>query len=525
MESFPAHKIDRGVTALHGSQHQSSMFYNVLFLTAGSLALRLVQMIFQIYISKVMGAAGLGQMQLIMAVGGFATILASGGIRIAVTCLTAEEIAHPERVHAAVRCCLLFGGWLSALVALLLFFLAPFLAEWWIGTLDAARSLRIYACFLPITILWSVIAGYFTTEGRVRELVSLEIFERLLSIGLVVAGFQLALFTPCEMIFLGSGIATTASFAVLSKKYVKACPSRDTSVSWEMLSRVVRLTIPLGINDILRSGLNTVENIIVPKGLQRSGQTGNGALAAYGVICGMVFPVITFPAVLLYALSDLLVPEMARCRAADQKERIITLAERCLRMTVVYAVFCAGGCFLLGDNLGLLLFSNADAGVHIRIYAPLMTILFLDTVTDGMLKGLSQQIYTVRYNTATSLLDVIFLFLLLPRYGIGGFLFSFTVTHGINFFFSFRRLSITTGYLPRFHTTIAAAASCVLVVYLLLPICERIKIDILTTIAEIVIFGAGYFLLLLGFGAIRYDDVVWLRQLVKHNRKKRKIAD
>lgn len=50
---------------------RDSMFYGAMLLTAGSLGLRLVQMAFQVYISGVMGAAGLGRMQLIMTIGGF----------------------------------------------------------------------------------------------------------------------------------------------------------------------------------------------------------------------------------------------------------------------------------------------------------------------------------------------------------------------------------------------------------------------------------------------------------------------
>ena len=56
---------------------RNSMFYGAMLLTAGSIGLRLVQLAFQVYISGVMGAAGLGRMQLIMTVGGFAAILAS----------------------------------------------------------------------------------------------------------------------------------------------------------------------------------------------------------------------------------------------------------------------------------------------------------------------------------------------------------------------------------------------------------------------------------------------------------------
>ncbi len=503
-----------GDSLLH---RNSSMFYGAMMLTAGSLGLRLVQMIFQVYISGVMGAGGLGRMQLIMTVGNFAAILASGGVRIAVTCLAAEEAGKDSAsgVKTAVSCCIVYGLGLSLLVAVGMFFLAPVLAETWVDDLSAALPLRIFSVFLPITVLWSVLAGYFTAAGRITELVGLEFFERLASIGLVVLGLKLDFLglDPCTMIFLGSSLATLMSFLLLLRRYLATIRHTAMLPFVPMMRRLLALTLPLGFNDILRNGLNTVENIIVPKGLRQSGKDGESAIAAYGTISGMVFPVITFPSVILYSLSDLLVPEMARCRAKERLERVQFLADKCLRLTVLFAAAMAGLGLLLGGDLGQLLFRSADAGTYIRIFAPLAVILYLDAITDGMLKGLSQQIHSARYNTITSVMDVVFLAVLLPRYGIGGFLFSFTVTHAVNFYLSIRRLIIVTGYLPKFHSTVKAAISCggAILTVCLLPKAAGLP----GLLSSGGIFLAVYLLLILVSGALTREDIRWLWGLIR----------
>ena len=146
---------------------RDSMFYGAMLLTAGSLGLRLVQMAFQVYISGVMGAAGLGRMQLIMTIGGFCAILASGGVRIAVTYLTAREAGmdHPSGVRSAVRCCGLYGGVLSLFVAGALLLLSDKLAVWWVEDPSAAVPLRIFGVFLPVTVEWSVLAVFKRRDG------------------------------------------------------------------------------------------------------------------------------------------------------------------------------------------------------------------------------------------------------------------------------------------------------------------------------------------------------------------------
>lgn len=495
---------------------RNSMFYGAMLLTLGSIALRFVQMIFQVYISGVMGASGLGRMQLIMTIGNFAAILASGGVRIAVTCLAAEEAGRDNAsgVRTAVRCCALYGLVLSTLVALVLYTMAGFFADAFLDDPSAALPLRILAVFLPINCLWAVLAGYFTAAGRITELVGLEFFERIASIGLVVLLLRTGSFglDACTVIFLGSSLATTASFLLLLFRYGASIRSVPVLPFRPMLLRLLKLTLPLGFNDILRSGLGALENILVPKGLRRSGSSGEEALSSYGTICGMVFPVITFPSVILYSLSDLLVPEMARCRAKERNERIRFLTDKCLRLTLLFAVAAAGLCFLLGEELGLLLFGSLEAGVYIRIFAPLIVILYLDAITDGMLKGLSQQLHSVRYNTITSILDVGLLWLLLPRYGIGGFLAAFTVSHALNFYMSLRRLIIVTGYLPRFRATFLSALCCGICLCLapLLPLSG----DVGGTVLRGLCFLLLYLVLARFTGALSGDDIQWLGSLI-----------
>lgn len=494
----------------------NSLFYGAMLLTAGSLGLRLVQMAFQVYISGVMGAAGLGRMQLIMTVGGFAGILASGGVRIAVTYLAAQEAGrdHASGVRTAVGCCGLYGGVLSLAVGTILFLLADRLAIWWVEDATAALPLRIFAVFLPITVEWSVLAGYFTAAGRITELVGLEFFERLSSIALVVLGITLLPgWDPCTMIFLGSSIATLMSFLMLLIRYFRTVRYIPMSGRKAMLRRLVKLTIPLGLNDILRSGLSTVENLLVPKGLRMGGRDGESAIADYGTVCGMVFPVITFPSVILYSISDLLVPEMARCQAKGRTERVKFLADQCLRLTVLMAAAAAGLGLGLGQELGQLLFSSAQAGEYICMFSLLVLMLYPDAITDGMLKGLGQQLHSVRYNTLTSLLDVGMLAILLPTKGMGGFLAAFTVSHGVNFFLSLSRLIRVTGYQPRFHATLKAALAvgAGLLALRTMPVSADLP-GVLLGCGE---FLGAYGAVVLLTGALTREDIRWLAGMAK----------
>ena len=127
---------------------------------------------------------------------------------------------------------------------------------------------------------------------------------------------------------------------------------------------------------------------MIPRGLAAFGLRQQGAMAAYGVIHGMVFPILMFPATLLYALADLLVPELARCSAANSHTRIHYLTSRCLKMGLLFACAVAGLLYCIAAPLAEVIYDEPLAGRYLQLFAPLVLMLYPDAIVDSMLKGL-----------------------------------------------------------------------------------------------------------------------------------------
>ena len=410
-------------------------------------------MCFQVYLSNRIGAAGIGLLQLITSVSFLAMTIGSAGVRVAAMYLTAEEYGarRPGGMQKALLCCLIYGFVVSSLCAVALYRAAEWIAVEWIQDIRAASSLRVLAWSMPATCLWSVLAGYFTACSRLRQLVWVQFIDQALAISVTVLllVFWVGADTEraCLSIHMGNAAATVVTLFLLAALALggRRAPVPEGLSMWK---RLVRLCVPLAANDALRSGLSTTEHLLIPRGLGQYGGSSEKAMASYGTIHGMVFPVMMFPAVLIQSLSDLLVPELARCRAARDQRRIRQLADRCLRMGMLFAAAVSGLCLSLATPLGMLLYGSEEAGVYLRLFAPLVLILYMDAMVDGMHKGMGQQVYCVRVNTFTNFLDVALLWVLLPRWGIAGYFFTFTFTHVVNFFFSIARLMTVTGYTP-----------------------------------------------------------------------------
>ena len=485
------------------------IFYSALLLTAVNLLLRFSGTGFQVFISNRLGAEGVGLLQLVLSVGGLSTTMAVAGIRTGAMYLTAEELGkkRPGNVRFVLSGCFTYSILISTVICITLSIAALFLAKNWIGDQRTVPALRLLAAFIPVNCLCSVMIGYFTAANRIGALSAVEVAEQLCSMALT-AGL-LSFWSnhdpirSCKAVILGSSIGTCLTLGLLIVLRILERPPHSSPIP--IRSRLLQIAVPLAIADDVKSGLNTLENLMVPKRLSLHSETAN-PLSAFGTICGMVFPVLMFPAAILYALAELLIPELARCNAAGSKARIRYLIRKSLRIAMLYGYLFSGLMILVAEPLCRHLYKSNLAGYWLKRYALLIPMLYCDAITDAMTKGLGQQKACVRYNILTSAMDVAGLYLLLPKYGMTGYYISFVITHVLNFGLSIRRLLKITSRKPRLYIVLLSAAATTTAIFLcsLIPsciwacICYPVVLVALFTLCNIT--GTG--------------DLKWLKRLI-----------
>lgn len=479
-------------------------------LTGVNLLLRLVSTSFQVFVSRKIGAAGVGLLQLVMSVGALAMTAGMAGIRTATMYLTAEELGRKrsENVTWVLSGCFLYSILCSGGICIALHVFAPFLAENWVGDIRTVGAIRLYGSFVPVFCLCGVMTGYFTAANKIGTLAIVEVAEQLFSMAvtLVALTFWAGDSSPkaCESVIFGSGISCVITLLTLIVLRIRERAKTGAPIS--IRSRILQSAVPLGLADNLKAGISTTENLMVPKRLALYPGT-QSPLAAFGMVCGMVFPILMFPAAILFGLAELLIPELARCAAAGSVARTQYLAKRSLRVAVLYGFVFSGLEFLAAEALCVSLYNNQEASSYLRLYALLIPILYCDAITDAMIKGLGQQKACVRYNIITSAMDVIFLFLLLPKYGMMGYFFSFLVTHVINFGLSLRRLLKIAGSVIQWGMPLLTALATVLAVWA----ASHLRQLPLQIGAFTLLFGS----LLVIFRVVHKEDILWISGLVR----------
>lgn len=435
-------------------------------LTAVNLLLRFVGTSFQVYLSSTIGAEGIGLLQLVMSVSGLAMTAGTAGIRTTTMYLSAEELGRkqPGRAAQVLTGCFIYCIITSGTVSVALYCSAPVISQKWIGDMAALPALRTYAAFLPISCLCGVMTGYFTAANRIGTLAAVEVCEQLFTMTVTVCALMLQphgdTASACRAVVLGNCCGYVLTFTCLLFLYARRKPQPEKI---PVARRILSCGVPLALADDLKAGISSLENLMVPIRLALYPGTSS-ALATFGMVTGMVFPVMMFPAAILYSLAEVLIPELARCAAVGSTRRIRYLIHRNLRVTLLYGLVCGGLLYLLASPICGWLYPGVEVAGYLRSFSVLVPMLYSDLIVDAMTKGLGQQKYCVRYNILSNALDVFLLYFLLPKYGIAGYFASFLVTHLLNFCLSLGRLQKISGVKASFsYTALAVSAGLVAV--------------------------------------------------------------
>lgn len=426
-----------------------TFIYNSLLLTLSAVLMRAVGVGYNVYISNRVGAEVMGLYSLVTNVWGFALTLATSGINLAATRCVAEAGGDQAQIKAAMRKCIIYSLSFGLGAAFLLFLLSGPISVLWLNDARAANPLRIMAFSLPVIAVSSSLSGYFSAVRRVWKSAAVQVTEqaiKIFSVAMLLTPLMpLGVEYACIAIVLGSAIAEILSFAVYALFFVVERKRESHNLPrYERYSnlnkKIFSIALPVAFSTYIRSGLTTVEHILIPLGLREFGLDSAAALESYGVLSGMVLPVVLFPYALIHSFTGLLVPEVSGGIAAGEKKHIEYISSRVWRLTVIFGLCGVGVLAVCSKEFGEVLYSNPEAGRFIYILAPLMPLMYLDTVTDSLLKGMGEQVYTMNVNIADASISVILVRLLVPRFGILGYVAVLYIAELINFAFSAARL-------------------------------------------------------------------------------------
>lgn len=450
-------------------------FLNAISLTATALIIRAVSVIFNVYISNAAGSEAVGLFSLLGSVYAFSITLATAGINLGTTRLVSEAIALKKESLAKKRaaCALMLCTVTGVISSVLLFLLSDLLAKYALGDVRAVIPLKVLSITLTPIAICSCFSGYFTAVRRVKINSAFQLLSQAVRFFTTVFLLSNLAAKDCEsactVLVIGGAVSEFFSFAINFILYLFDRRKLRTSAhpihnepTHNIIGDLISINLPVTISACIRSALSMIQHILIPRGLYRNGGSWSLALSSYGALHGMALPLLLFPSAFTSAFAGLLIPEISACCAQKDFKRLERTSYRALSLSLFFSVGVAGIMLFFSHELGVTVYKNAEAALYIRVLAPLIPVMYIDSAVDAILKGSGHQVYSMNVNIVDTLAACVFALTLVPMIGIWGYVISIYATEILNTTLSLLKLISVSKIRPKVFRQVFKPIICII---------------------------------------------------------------
>ena len=389
----------------------------------------------------------MGLYQVALSVFALFLTLGSGGIPIAVSRTVTQSYAQKRKDKAFSV--LSAGVILSLLLTLPIFLLLEIFGEKLTflfsdtGSFSVFRILLIGLCFSSV---YSVLRGYFWGK---RNFLLPALFDIAEETVMVIVGVLLLqnVASPLSGAQQAAwAVVASYLFSFLAAALCYLFQGGRLSMPQNTLKPLFNAAMPITSVRAGNSLINSAVAVLFPAMLLKAGFSQSDSLQIFGVISGMVLPVLFIPATLIGSLSLVLIPELSEDLFKKNYERLRKNILRSIRFAVLVACTLIPLFYSLGEDIGKIAFSNAEAGILIQRSCPILLPMCLTMISTSMLNSLGFERHTFLFyfiGAAAMLLGILFLPPLCGGYayliGLGS---SFVLTGVCNFVLLFKKCNI-----------------------------------------------------------------------------------
>ncbi|MGN0984529.1 MAG: oligosaccharide flippase family protein [Gemmiger sp.] len=402
---------------------------NAALLTVSGLALRVLGMGFRVYIAARLSSEGMGLYQLILAMYTVFIALASAGIHVAATRLAAQSLARGRGMAATRRglCSTALCMGTTAMVAQAA--LARPVARFFLHDARAELALVILAPSLPFIAVAGALRGCFLARRSVHPNIVSQLVEQ--AVRMAVAALALRITAgwgsgyACAAVFFGNTVSEVVSCLLMvafSLREPAFRPAPEEPLHPYTRRELWDIVLPVEGSRLLASALQAAESSLIPYCLTMYLGSRTDAMAQYGSLKGMALPLLFFPFSVLAALSSLLMPEITRAHTKGDAAATNRLIGRMMAATGAFSLAAGLGFVLFGAPAAEILYGDAQVGRYVHILGFVAPFMYFESMVDGVLKGLGEQLATFRYSLLDSALRMAGIWYFVPRRGMAGFL-------------------------------------------------------------------------------------------------------
>ncbi len=195
------------------------------------------------------------------------------------------------------------------------------------------------------------------------------------------------------------------------------------------------LLTPLTASRVLLNVLQSIEAVSIPVRLQAHGMPLSEALGTYGVLTGMALPCILFPSAITNSVSTMLLPTVAEIQTLNNRRELSNLVGKVTYSCIFLGSICCVSLLTFGEWIGAFLFHSSMAGDYIITLAWICPFLYTNNTLISMINGIGKTTLSFSINSASLGIRIASVFLLIPIFGIEGYLWGLLASQILIFLF------------------------------------------------------------------------------------------
>lgn len=421
-----------------------SLIYGTAVMTLANLTIRILGFVYRVVLSRIIGPQGLGLIQLVYPVFFIAVAFTGSGLPLAVSRLVSEKKAKADHDGAryTISLSLILVAIISIFIIAIVLLNIDFIIQKIIGDNRVKGSLIVILPSLLFIGFAQVFKGYFYGTRDVNPPALAEVIEQVTRMGVAIglllwAAPKYSLPIVAALVMVGTVIGDLVSLLYVHSKYSieqrkllrSIGPYKRLTIdgSKGILASIGKIAIPVTCTRLVSSLLTAANSIIIPQRLMAAGMIQDDAVGLFGIMTGMVLPMLFMPFIVTNALQVNLVPNLAESvtlkRTKDLKDKI-----RKAIIITSYTAFPAVGLLVsLGAPIGDLLYAQPMVG---RLLVPTafgLVFHALSHTSTGIMNGLAQQNKAAIHYIIGSLVQLIcsYALIAIPSIGIYGFIIGF----------------------------------------------------------------------------------------------------
>ncbi len=363
----------------------ASLKKQALVLTLANAYTRALGFVLRLVTARLMGAQALGVMEMASSAVMLAITPVTAGVPTAMSRLTAQKNANPTVVlHTGLA----FVKTLATFLMPAMLVLSPGIA-WLLGDMRTLPSILTSLPCILLLGLCAVYSGYFYGLDDAATPALNECAEQtircVLAVGLLMIFANRSVALTSALPNVAEVTAGAAVWWLFRKKAPQVSSRTDPAIRRE----IIRLTAPTTGARLCQTALRSLNAILLPVCLRRSGLSADAATAQFGLLGGMVMPLLMLPGIVTGAICMVATPAVSR--QEGQQQRLKRTMHQLLFSAAGVGFFASVGLFISADFIALRLYHEPALAPLLRLMAPSALMMAIQQVQFGLITGLGVQ--------------------------------------------------------------------------------------------------------------------------------------